>query len=198
MPYWQTAYLDGVLNDLREDHRGELAHLLSFERLASPEPLIQVAEISTSGPRAETVNISTATSRISMEGIPRYTNAGGGLSQRQFKQDAKAVYNKMLRDPQEHLIVGFGQWEFITLMGPRLGGEARTVHALFMETWDIENEENPHALEAVDAERRRQLWRLYRRDNATFLMLNTVWFQCATTTNYAKSYFSLRTQLTKE
>ena len=53
-------------------------------------------------------------------------------------------------------------------MGPRLGGEARTVHALFMERWDFEDEDNPHAPEAMDAERRRQLWRLYRRDNAAF------------------------------
>ena len=145
MPLFQFTYL----ND--EDHRVEIVRLLSSERLTSPEPLIQVAGIKTSGPRAETVKISSVTSRISMEGIPKYTGAGGGLSQRQFKQDAKAVYNKMLRDPQEHFTIGFGQWEFITLLGPRLGGEARTVHALFMETWDFEDEENPHAPEAVDA-----------------------------------------------
>ena len=77
----------------------------------------------------------------------------------------------MLRDPQEHLMVGFGQWEFITSLGPRLGGEARIVHALFMETWDFEDDENPLALEGVDAERRRQLWRLYQRENVDNLTL---------------------------
>ena len=73
---------------------------------------------------------------VEMEGISKYSGVGGGLSQRHFKQDAKAVYNKMLRDPQEHLMIGFGQWEFITLLGSRLTGEARTVHAFFMEMWD--------------------------------------------------------------
>ena len=107
------------MND--EDHRVEIIHLLSSERLESPEPLIQGAGIKTSGLRARTFKIPSVTLRISMEGIPKHTGGGGRLSQRQFKQDAKAVYNKMLRDPQEHLIVGFGQWEFITLMGPRLG-----------------------------------------------------------------------------
>ena len=70
------------LND--EDHRVEIIHLLSSERLESPEPLIQVAGIKTSVLTAGTVKIPSVTLRISMAGIPKYTGAGGGLSQRQF------------------------------------------------------------------------------------------------------------------
>ena len=72
MPHFQFTYL----ND--DDHRVEIVHFLFFESLESPEPLIRVAEIRNSGPRAE-LNIST-TSRISMEGIPKYSGTGGGLS----------------------------------------------------------------------------------------------------------------------
>ena len=88
-----------------------------------------------------------------MECIEKYSVTGGGLTQRQFKQDAKAVYNAMLRDPQQHLITGFGQWEFIGLMGSRLTGEARTVHASFLERWDFDDLDNPMYLDAEDVER---------------------------------------------
>ena len=43
-----------------------------------------------------------------------------GIAKITFKQDAKAVYSKMLRDSNEHLISGFGQMEFTELLGPRL------------------------------------------------------------------------------
>ena len=68
-------------------------------------------------------------------------------------------------------MISFGQWEFITLLGARLIGEARTVHDFFMEMWDFEDRENPMYDEAEDAERRRQLWRMFRRDSAAFLTL---------------------------
>ena len=129
------AYLDVGLDDLRrevpetsedpkrvvyEDHKVELQILLSRERLVSPKPSSEVAKTRTSVLLTKTVTVSTAARRVNMEGIPRYTSIGGGLSQRQFKQDAKVAYIKILRDPREHLMVGFGQWEFITLLGPRL------------------------------------------------------------------------------
>ena len=63
-----------------------------------------------------------------MEGIQMYYS-GGGATPKSFKQDAKAFYARMLRDSQEHLLAGFGQWEFLALLGARLSGEARCYDA---------------------------------------------------------------------
>ena len=185
MPVSQIAYYDVGLHDLREetaetsadsqrvvyeDHTIETIQRHALRNIDFPVPSITIAKdlssYCTSGLR-----VLVANKVIEMEGISKYSGVGGGLSQRQFKQDAKAVYNKMLRDPQEHLMIGFGQWDFITLLGARLTGEARTVHAFFKEMWDFEDRENPMYDEAEDAERRRQLWRMFRRDSAAFLTL---------------------------
>ena len=104
---------------------------------------------------------------VEMENIQRYTG-GGGTAQKTFKQDSKAVYNKMLRDPKEHILIGLCQWEFLKMLGLRLQGEARAVHVAFMDYWDFENDQNPILEEALDVERRRQLWRDYRRDEAAY------------------------------
>ena len=78
-----------------------------------------------------------------MEGIHKYSSVGGGTTQKSFMQDTKAVYNFFLQDHREHLLAGFGQWEFLGLLGPRTQGEARAVHVAFMEKWDFEDLENP-------------------------------------------------------
>lgn len=94
-----------------------------------------------------------------MEGIPKYSDVGGGATQKTFKQDAKTVRARMLRDPTGHLLAGFGQLEFLTLLGSKLSGEARGVHVAFMDTWDFENADNPAIAEAQDVEESHQLWR---------------------------------------
>ena len=40
-----------------------------------------------------------------------------------------------------------------------------------MEKWDFEDLENPDLEMAQDAERRRQLWRAFRRDNTAYMTL---------------------------
>ena len=99
-----------------------------------------------------------------METVQKYSGLGGGITKTTFKQDAKAVYNKMLRDSNEHLISGFGQWEFLALLGPRLTAEARIVHVSFMDTWSFDDPDNPDLPMAQDAEAKRQVWRNFRRD----------------------------------
>ena len=186
MPVSQIAFYDVGLDEFREevpetsadsqrvvyeDPVVELRLLCGIEDPLSSDFVIKTAENITPDCKSGTVIFSTAARVIPMEGISKYSGTGGGLSQRQFKQDAKTVYNKMLQDPQEHLMFGFGQWEFITLIGSRLSGEARTVHAFFLEKWDFEDEDNPMLIEAEDVERRRQLWRMYKRENAAYLTL---------------------------
>ena len=106
-----------------------------------------------------------------MDGIQKYSGVGGGTTQKSFKQDTKAVYKKMLRDHREHLLAGFGQWEFLGLLGPRTQREARAIHVAFMEKWDFEDLDNPDLEVAQDAERRRQLWQDFRRDNTAYMTL---------------------------
>ena len=48
----------------------------------------------------------------------------------------------MLRTPLEQQLNGFGEWEFISLLGEVLRGEAKDVLASFLDKWDFENEEN--------------------------------------------------------
>ena len=80
----------------------------------------------------------------------KYSGTGGKVSPKSFKQDAKEIYNRMVRDPREHMLVGFGQWDFLTQLGSWSLGEARTVHVSFMDTWDIDNPSNPAIAEAQD------------------------------------------------
>ena len=37
---------------------------------------------------------------------------------------------------------GFGPWEYIRLMRGVLGGEAKDVHAAFLDMWDFEDVDN--------------------------------------------------------
>ena len=74
----------------------------------------------------------------------------------------------MLRDPQHHRIEGFGQWEFLSLLGVTLGGEAREVHNSFLDEWSFEDRHNPNYWRARRAERTRDLWRTHRCDRAAF------------------------------
>ena len=96
---------------------------------------------------------------------------GGGAVQRSFVRDIKAVYQKMLRDPREHQMNGFGEWEYVGLIGGILLGEARDVHAAFLDTWNFEDVDNTNYQAAVDAERRRTIWREYRRDREAYMRL---------------------------
>ena len=111
---------------------------------------------------------SFSASTVTMENITKYSG-GGGAVQRSFVRDIKAVYQKMLRDPREHQMDGFGEWEYIGLMGGILLGEARDVHAAFLDTWDFEDVDNTNYPAAVDAERRRTIWREYRRDREAYM-----------------------------
>ena len=105
-----------------------------------------------------------------MENIVKYSG-GGGAVQRAFVRDVKAVYKKMLRDPREQQMDGFGEWEFLGLVGGLLINEARDVHSAFIDRWDFEDTENPNFHAAQDAERRRIIWRGYRRDREAYSRL---------------------------
>lgn len=53
-----------------------------------------------------TVNSTSSDILLTMEGIQKYFG-GGGATRKSFKQDAKKLYKKMMRDPQEHLLAGY-------------------------------------------------------------------------------------------
>lgn len=128
---------------------------------------VVVEPLSTTAP----THLKTAPTRSeAMENIHQYSDRGG-IAEKTFKQEAKDVYSKILRDPQEHLLVGFRQWEFIKLLGPRVLGEARAVHMAFMDFWDFENGQNPILEDAFGEERRRKLWRDHRRDEGANVIM---------------------------
>ena len=116
MPFSQADYLDVGVDDLKEEYFETSAdsHRVVYEDFRLEKPIVYPSE-SLSPEFPSDIEEITSTRDVEtviapnitefMEGIIRYSGAGGGLSQRQFKQDAKAVYNKMLRDPQEHLIM---------------------------------------------------------------------------------------------
>lgn len=61
--------------------------------------------------------------------------------QRSFIPECEAVYHRMLRSPLEHQLKGFVEWEFISLLGAVLRGEAKDVFASFLDKWDFKNED---------------------------------------------------------
>lgn len=113
------------------------------------------------------IDVLAPTNNREMENIQGYAG-GGGAAQRQFLQDMKAVFAKMMRDPNQHLLVGLCQLEFLKLVGSRLTGEARQVLTTFLEHCDFEDLRSPILVDAVDIERRRQLWREHRRDTSAW------------------------------
>ena len=153
-----------------EDQRIELWQQISGTEACLEKPFSTEIEVVTKL-QSVSANSPTPEGTVTMENIQRYSGIGGGTTQKTFKQDAKAVYNKMMRDHKEHLLVGLCQWEFLKMLGPRLQGEVRAVHVSFMDYWDFENLRNPILEEALDAERRRQMWRNYRRDRAAYLTM---------------------------
>lgn len=113
------------------------------------------------------IDLLVPTDESTMENIMRYSG-GGGAPQRQFIHDVKAVFAKMMRDPNQHILVGLCQYEFLKLLGSRLTGEARQVLSTFLERYDFEDPRNPILDDALDIERRRQLWREFRRDTSAW------------------------------
>ena len=107
-----------------------------------------------------------------MQGITKYSGEGGSV-QRSFIRELRVVYHRMLRTPLEQQLNGFGEWEFISLLGEVLRGEAKDVLASFMDRWDFENEDNENWEAADDAERGRQIWREYRCDLTAYKSLRT-------------------------
>ena len=114
----------------------------------------------------------TVTYKYPMENISRYSG-GGGVVQTTYFRNIRAAYQSMLRDPHRQQIEGFGQWEFLGLLGVTLGGEAREVHNSFMDEWSFEDRNNSNYRRAKRAERCRVLWRAHRRDRAAFMTLRS-------------------------
>ena len=123
MPYSEIAFYDVGLSDFREeredsedrveyeDHRLQSARLYSGPETRLEEPFkteLQGDPDAPSEPAASTPRITLHHFFTHMEGIQKYAGVGGGVTQKTFKQDAKAVYQKMLRDHREHQLAGFG------------------------------------------------------------------------------------------
>ena len=70
--------------------------------------------------------------------------------------------------PREHQLEGFGQWEFLTILGFTLSGEASDVH---MDKWDFKNKDNEYRMDARAAEARRMVRREPLNDKTAFLTL---------------------------
>ena len=89
---------------------------------------------------------------VVMEAIQRYSYGGGAL---QIIRDSWVTYQRTLRNPREQQLEGFGQWEFLTLLGATLTREARDVHNSFIEGWDFENDDDENYDTALRTKRGR-------------------------------------------
>ena len=122
MPYSEIAYYDIGLSDFLErensedrveyeDHRLQSARLFSGPKARSEEPFkteLQGVPDTPSEPAASTLRITLQQFFTHMEGIQNYSGVGGGVTRKTFKQGAKVVYQKMLRDHREHQLARFG------------------------------------------------------------------------------------------
>ena len=98
-----------------------------------------------------------------MEGVAKYTG-GTGVTLANFIRNCRSTYQKMLRDPREQQLDGFGEYDFLARLAAALGGEARDVYNLFMDEWDFTILDNPNQAVSIEKEARRDQWRVYRRD----------------------------------
>ena len=96
---------------------------------------------------------------------------GGGREGTNFARDSRTIYQTMRADPQNQRLEGFGPWEFVKLLGTRLTGEAREVHNAYVDEWAPGDRTNPNFRRARSAERKRALWKIYRRDRCTWISL---------------------------
>ena len=107
MPHSEIAFYDIGLSDFREeledsedrveyeDHRLQSARLYSGPEARSEEPFrtkLQGDSDTPFDPAASTPRITLQQFFTHMEGIQRYCGVGGGVTQKTFRQDAKAVY----------------------------------------------------------------------------------------------------------
>ena len=82
---------------------------------------------------------------------------GGGRDGANFSRDARTIYLTMRADPTNQRLEGFGQWEYVKLLGTRLKGEAREVHNSYVDEWTPGDRTNPNFRRARRAERKRAL-----------------------------------------
>ena len=108
-----------------------------------------------------------------MEGVANYTG-GTGVTLADFIRNCKLTYRRLLKDPREQQLDGFGEWDFLVRLGASLGGEARDTYNHFMDEWNFTNPPNPNQAEAIAKEARREQWRLYRRDRTAFMTLKSI------------------------
>ena len=145
-------------------------------RLASRQPFVGPVfdddgeEIVHSNPTTEITNVSGPDDEMDMNRIEKYSG-GGGAPIASYCRDTRSTYLSMRDDPMRQRIEGFGEWEFMMLLGTTLTGEAREVHNAYMDDHSFTNRSNPHYRRARRAERIRVLWRVYRRDRSAFLSL---------------------------
>ena len=88
-------------------------------------------------------------------------------------RNARTIYNRLKLDPNNHRMEGFGEWEFVEMLGVALIGEARDVHNTFLKSWDSNNERLPEARRNRRTEERRVIWREYRQDQAASRLRRT-------------------------
>ena len=154
MPYVsQLAFYDVGLSDwvdtaetsqdsqrvVYEDPVIETRQLIAAERKLRKREQAEIAAINEAESKVDLLCYSPSNLSdidITMENIAKYSG-GGGAAQRAFIRDIKAVYQKMLRDPQEHQMEGSGQWEFLGVVGELLINEAKDVHSAFIDRWDF-------------------------------------------------------------
>ena len=109
---------------------------------------------------------------MTMNNLAMYAG-GGGAEGTNFARDSRTIYLTMRDDPMKQRIEGFGQFDFLKLLGTRLTGEAREVHNAHRDEWKPGDRSNPNFRRARRAERKRAIWRIYRRDRSTYLSLRS-------------------------
>lgn len=79
-----------------------------------------------------------------METLSKY-RGGDGTDQTAFMCNARTIYHRMKLDPNNHRMEGFGEWEFVKMLGVALIGEAGEVHNAFLKNRDPNNERHLEA-----------------------------------------------------
>ena len=137
--------------------KSDETQIVTYEnfRLASRQPFLGPV-FDNGGQEIKILPVVTPTAILTMNNLTIY-GGGGGRDGTNFARDARRIYVTMRADPTTQRLKGFGQWDFVKLLGTRLTREAREVHNAYVDEWTHRDRTNPNYRRARRAERKRAL-----------------------------------------
>ena len=94
----------------------------------------------------------------------------GDSKQRILIKDVHIWWKAVRTDPNRHLALGVTQYDYSESLESKMRGQAKRVPDKVLDSWDHNNEENPHYEYVVTREVARDVWcSFYKRKEILYL-----------------------------